>query len=90
MTNKTVEIKESRADAPIEVVISEARPKGWMAFYRQNNSCNFTSLYPIDYTNRDWFMCPSPLFETREDAIKEISRYAKGQGGEARIVLVTL
>lgn len=90
MTEQSIEIKEGVASAPVELVITEPRPKGWMAFYRANGASSFSLIYPSDYSKRNWFTCPSPMHETRDDAIREVSLFAKDQGGEARIVLVTL
>ena len=90
MTDETIEIKEGSAQQAVELIISEPKPKGWLAFYRQNSLVSWNVVYPSDYTNRNWMCCPSPLFETRDDAIRKIQIDAKNSGGEARVVLVTL
>lgn len=90
MTDETIEIKEGSATPVTEIIISEPKPKGWLAFYRTTKESSFNIVYPTDYTTRNWLACPSPLFVTREDAIDEVRRYAKHNGGEARLVMVTL
>lgn len=90
MTDETIEMKEVCAHPPVELIISEPQPKGWLAFYRSSSVVSWNVIYPSDYSNRNWLACPSPLFETRDDAIHEIQKYAKNSGGEARLVLVTL
>jgi len=90
MTDETIELKEGSASAPVEIIISEPKPKGWLAFYRSSNLVSWNVIYPSDYTNRNWLACPSPLFETRDDAIREVQKYAANSGGEARLILVTL
>lgn len=87
----SIEIKEGTSSAPAEVVIREATPTGYMAWYRPSNTSYFNNVISFKPNEtKDYHRCPYPLFETREDAI-EAAKYAlHGTGGEVRIVKVTL
>ena len=90
MTDETIEMKEGQASGPTEIIITEPRPKGWLAFYRSSPISSCTTIYPSDYSTRNYHLCPTPLFVSKESAIDEIRKYAKEMGGEARLVMVTL
>ena len=87
----SIEIKEVIASTPAEIIIREATPTGYMAWYRPNNTSYFNHVFGFKANEiRDYHRCPYPLFETKEDAI-EAAKYAlHGSGGEVRIVKVTL
>jgi hypothetical protein len=85
-----IELKEGVASAPTEVLITEPRPAGWLAFYRSHSISSFSIIYPSDYSTRNYHICPSPLHTSRDTALDEIRKYAKEMGGEARLVMVTL
>ncbi len=75
----------------VEVHITEARPSGWMAWYRFSPSEYFMVAYGnFDHPARDAFRCPYPLFPTREDAIDAARQGMLERGGEVRVVQVTL
>lgn len=87
-----IEIKEGTAQAVCEVVITEARPSGWLAWYRYGANDTFMQAYdkPSGNSERDHHRCPYPLFPSREDAIDAAKYYLRGRGGEVRVVKVTL
>ena len=74
-----------------EVLITEARPSGWMAWYRYSTSEYFMVAYGnFDNNQRDSYRCPYPLFPTREDAIEAARFSLRDRGGEVRVVQITL
>lgn len=74
-----------------EVYITEARPSGWLAWYRFGPSDYFLAAYGnFDNHIRDSYRCPYPLFPTREDAIQAAREGLRERGGEVRVVQVTL
>ena len=90
--NDDIEVKESVAEATIEVHVREATPQGYIAFVRPNNTGTYfqwvTGFEPNEL--RDYYRCPYPLFESKEKAMEAVKKYLSGNGGEARIIKVTL
>ena len=91
MTQNEIEIKEGIASKAAEVIVNQPKPSGWMAWYRLSPQTYFSQVYGnFDYSKRDFFKCPSPLFESREEAIAEARKTMKNEGGEIRLVKVDL
>lgn len=87
-----IEVKEAAAEPAVEVLITEARPSGWMAWYRCGPSDYFNQVYdpPSLKLDRDYYRCPYPLFPTREDAIAAGRHAMRERGGELRVVQIRL
>lgn len=84
-------VSEGISSKAAEVIITEARPQGWMAWYRFAPSEYFNQAYGnFDNSQRNYFRCPYPLFPTREDAIDAARAYLRERSGEIRVVQVTL
>ncbi len=90
--NDEINISDSAATLAQEVIITEARPSGWMAWYRFSQSDYFNQVYDHAAASsaRDYYRCPYPLFPTREDAIESARHCLRERGGEVRVVKVTL
>ena len=88
----TIEIKEGQATQAAEVIITEARPSGWLAWFRFAPSDYFMQVYdtPSLKLDRDYYRCPYPLFPTKEIAIDAARHAMRERSGEVRIVKVTL
>ena len=90
--NNDIEVKESVSEAPVEVHVREATPQGYIAFVRPNSTGTYfqwvTGFEPNEL--RDYHRHPYPLFESKEKAMEAVKHYLRGNGGEARIVKVTL
>lgn len=87
-----IEIKEASATNAAEIIINQARPGGWMAWYRFGQTDFFNQVYekPNNNMDRDYYRCPYPLFTSRDDAIDAAKYQLRGRGGEIRVVQVTL
>ena len=87
-----IEIKEAVAQKSVEMIIPEARPSGWMAWYRFGQNDSFSQVFekPGVHMDRDYHRCPYPLFATRDDAVDAARYIMRGHGGEVRVVQVTL
>lgn len=87
-----IEIKEGSVTQTAEVIIAEARPVGWMAWYRYSPTDYFSQVFdtPSIKIDRDYYRCPYPLFPTREDAIDAARYNLRERGGEVRVVRITL
>ena len=86
-----IEIKEGTSQTSVEVIVNQPKPSGWMAWYRILPQAYFSQVYGnFDYSKRDFFKCPPPLFESREEAIAEARKTMKNEGGEIRLVKVEL
>jgi hypothetical protein len=86
-----IEIKETKASPSAEVLIQEARPEGWLGWYRYSPTDSFSPVYgTVDMSQRDYHRCPYPLMYSREDVIDAARKALNGRGGELRIVKVTL
>ena len=91
MTQDEIEIKEGIASKAAEVIVNQPKPSGWMAWYKLSPQAYFSQVYGnFDYSKRDFFKCPPPLFESREEAIAEARKTMKNEGGEIRLVKVEL
>lgn len=88
----SIEVTEGTATDAAEVVITAARPSGWMAWYRWSPDMYWNQVYPKPehYTQRDYYRCPMPLLETREQAIEAAQYNLNGRSGELRLVKITL
>lgn len=86
-----IEIKEATALPSAEVLVQEARPEGWLGWYRSSPEVPFSMIYgTVDMSNRDSYRCPYPLMHSREDVIDAARKALNGRGGELRIVKVVL
>ncbi len=84
-------VSEGISSKAAEVIITEARPQGWLAWYRFSQSEYFNQACGnFDNSQRNCFRCPYPLFPTREDAIDAARQNMRERGGEIRVVQVTL
>jgi len=91
MTQDEIQINEGTALKATEVIVNEPKPSGWMAWYRISPQAYFSQVYgDFDYSRRNFFKCPPPLFESREEAIAQARKTMKNEGGEIRLVKVEL
>lgn len=92
----TIEIKDATASDAAEIVITMARPSGWMAWYSGSTPDYSGAQYWVQATipydashKRDPHRCPYPLFETRQEAIDACAK-SLPNGGQIRVVRITL
>lgn len=86
-----IEVTEGQATAAAQVIVTQPRPTGWMAFYRYDKTNYFSHASdPNLGTARNYFRCPYPLFETKDAAIEAAKYWLRDQGGEVRLVEVRL
>ena len=91
MTEGEFEITEGTASKVVEVVVNQAKPGGWMAWYRMSTASYFSQVYgDFDFTRRDFYKCPSPLFVSREEAVDAARKNMGNSGGEIRLVRIEL
>jgi hypothetical protein len=91
MTQDVIEIKEGTASKATEVIINQPKPSGWMAWYRMSPQAYFSQVYgDFNYSERNFFKCPYPLFESRAEAISAAQKIMRNEGGEIRLVKVEL
>lgn len=91
-----IEIKDATASDAAEIVITMAKPTGWMAWY-SGASPDYTggqywmqaTLFVDLQNKRDPYRCPYPLFETRQEAIDACAK-SLPNGGQIRVVKITL
>jgi hypothetical protein len=89
--DEIIEVKEGIAQKATEVLINEPKPSGWMAWYRTHPHSYFSQVYTdFDFTKRDFYKCPAPLFVSKEEAIAAARKTMGNQGGEIRLVKVEL
>ena len=93
---EAIEVKEASACEAAEIVITMARPSGWMAWYSSAQP-DYTggvmwmqaTLFYDASNKRDPYRCPYPLFETRQEAIDACAK-SLPNGGQIRVVKITL
>ena len=92
MTQDEIVVSESIAASSVEVHITEARPAGFMAWYRyaDHEYFNHVCYLPDQSLSRDYYRCPYPMFPSKQDAIEAAKFALHGRSGEIRIVQVTL
>ena len=89
--DEIIEVKEGVAQKATEIIVNQPKPNGWMAWYRMSPQAYFSQVYTnFDYAKRDFFKCPAPLFESKEEAIAEARKAMRNEGGEIRLVKVEL
>lgn len=93
---EAIEVKDGSASDAAEIVITMARPSGWMAWYSYGSPDYMggklwtqATLFFDAAQKRDPYRCPYPLFETRQDAIDACAK-SLPNGGQIRVVRITL
>lgn len=79
-------VSDVKTGAQETVLIAEASPQGWIAFYRAQHGA-WGVAWPVAGEGYDAYRNPGPLFPTREAALVGARRNLPS-GGEARIVEV--
>ena len=88
MTQK-IKTTESMAKLPEAFKIERANPSGWLVFYKLDASDMWCLVSEIDQ-NRDYRLCPYPLFRNKDDAFYSAKKSLQGFGGEIKLVKVDL
>lgn len=87
-----IDIQDEKGDVVQNVAIQQARPGGFLGFYRENAGMYWQQLYIWDAPGapmRDFYRTPYPLCASRDEVIEEAKKKLP-DGGELKIVRIDL